>query len=177
MNYVIKILVFLTPPLPLWLLSVLNVIKNCHFLTPPPSPLCDYVIHGCSPIQLTKIFTNYKKRGRIKQIKGLNYTILYLLFWFDHPLARVEICKKLVVFFFLSIWRQENFFLRFPDLYNMTLKAKKGGKSRMYIFFGKKKAHPRWNLFAYRLPTVICSQLVPKKVLRQLNEFRKSTFL
>ena len=50
-----------------------------------------------------------------------NYTILYLLFWFDHPLARVEICKKFVVFFFLSIWRQEKFFLRFPDLYKVHI--------------------------------------------------------
>mgnify|MGYP007048723588 CR=1 FL=1 len=38
MYYVTKIWGFLTPPLPpLWLLLVLNVIKNCHFLTPLPS--------------------------------------------------------------------------------------------------------------------------------------------
>ena len=61
-------------------------------------------------------------------------------------------------------------------LHYMTLKGKKGGKSRIFLF-GKKKAHPGWNLFAYRLPIVICSQSVPKKVLRQLNEFRKSMYV
>ena len=29
-----------------WGTSMYYVIKNCHFLT--PSPLCDYLIHGCS---------------------------------------------------------------------------------------------------------------------------------
>ena len=41
---------WLPAPSPMWLLSILSVIKNCHFWPPSLSPyiLCDYVIHGCS---------------------------------------------------------------------------------------------------------------------------------
>ena len=61
-------------------------------------------------------------------------------------------------------------------LHYMTLKGKKREENPVY-FFLEKKAHPGWNLFAYRLPIVICSQSLPKKVLRQLNEFKKSMYV
>ena len=51
MYYVIMFWDFSDPsPLPFLIIRlVLNVIKNCHFLT-LPTPFCDYVIHGYSLI-------------------------------------------------------------------------------------------------------------------------------
>ena len=55
MYYVIKILGFLTPPPPPFAITF-STERNqkLPFSDPPPSPLCDYVIHGCSPSKQEK---------------------------------------------------------------------------------------------------------------------------
>ena len=42
--YVIMFLTFLGPPTYLWWFTVLYIIKNCHFLTPPTQPFDDVIL-------------------------------------------------------------------------------------------------------------------------------------
>ena len=57
--YVITFLGFLDPPPYVFMFLVLKIIKNWHFLTPPPPPTSDYVIYEWS---LTKIYMQIHKR-------------------------------------------------------------------------------------------------------------------
>ena len=78
MYYVIKFWGFLIPAPPWdYIQYVLNVIKNCRFLTPPP-PFCDYVPHIANtkkynsiwvfdPFFICKLYISKKKYQRSKK--------------------------------------------------------------------------------------------------------------